>query len=247
VRTLPGGPTAVDGPVLVHVVTTKGKGLPLTPRPEPGLAITPSRRFDPQRARPSRKRASRSLRANSNGVRPDPGEASASHDPTVVGITPRWPPALARTYSRKALPSSTSTSASRAASVTMASAMATAGLKPVWWRSTSTFLQRPFDQRIHDVGHPEAAVTFVLDRGRHRWAPMAPPPGSRYGHQRICAPSPNFTGDGPQRMSGRTAAHCRSPRFTTRAPCRAAHSPGKGEGRCPWAEEGWEPLEIRPR
>ncbi|MCX5931742.1 MAG: 1-deoxy-D-xylulose-5-phosphate synthase, partial [Cyanobacteria bacterium] len=122
--------------------------------------------------------------------------------------------------------------------VTMAAGMATAGLKPVV-AIYSTFLQRAFDQLIHDVGIQKLPVTFVLDRAGIVGAD-GPTHQGQYDISYLRA-VPNFTVMAPkdeaelQRMLITSIGHS--------GPCAIRIPRGEGEG-VPLMEEGWEPLEI---
>ena len=122
--------------------------------------------------------------------------------------------------------------------VTMAAGMACEGLKPVV-AIYSTFLQRAFDQLIHDVGIQNLPVTFVLDRAGIVGAD-GPTHQGQYDISYFRS-IPNFTVMAPkdeaelQRMLV-TSIHHRGP-SAIRIPR------GEGEG-VPIAEEGFEPLDI---
>ena len=79
--------------------------------------------------------------------------------------------------------------------VTLAAGMACEGLRPVV-AIYSTFLQRAYDQLIHDVGIQKLPVTFVLGSCRHRWRRRPDPPGS-VRHQ-LHAGYPQLHGDGAE-------------------------------------------------
>jgi 1-deoxy-D-xylulose-5-phosphate synthase len=103
----------------------------------------------------------------------------------------------------------------------------------------STFLQRAFDQLIHDVGIQKLPVTFVLDRAGIVGAD-GPTHQGQYDISYLRA-VPNFTVMAPkdeaelQRMLVTAIQHD--------GPCALRFPRGEGEG-VPLAEEGWEPLEI---
>ena len=103
----------------------------------------------------------------------------------------------------------------------------------------STFLQRAFDQLIHDVGIQNLPVTFVLDRAGIVGAD-GPTHQGQYDISYLRA-VPNFTVMAPkdeaelQRMLVTSIHHS--------GPCALRIPRGEGEG-VPLAEEGFEPLEI---
>jgi 1-deoxy-D-xylulose-5-phosphate synthase len=57
--------------------------------------------------------------------------------------------------------------------VTFAAGLAAGGMKP-FCAIYSTFLQRGYDQVVHDVAIQRLPVRFAIDRAGW-WAPMAPP------------------------------------------------------------------------
>jgi rhodanese-related sulfurtransferase len=103
----------------------------------------------------------------------------------------------------------------------------------------STFLQRAYDQLIHDVGIQKLPVTFVLDRAGIVGAD-GPTHQGQYDISYLRA-VPNFTVMAPkdeaelQRMLVTAIAHD--------GPCAIRFPRGEGEG-VPLMEEGWQPMEI---
>lgn len=103
----------------------------------------------------------------------------------------------------------------------------------------STFLQRAYDQLIHDVGIQKLPVTFVLDRAGIVGAD-GPTHQGQYDISYLRA-VPNFTVMAPkdeaelQRMLVTSIGHD--------GPCAIRIPRGEGEG-VPLMEEGWEPLQI---
>jgi 1-deoxy-D-xylulose-5-phosphate synthase len=120
----------------------------------------------------------------------------------------------------------------------MAAGMACEGLRPVV-AIYSTFLQRAYDQLIHDVGIQKLPVTFVLDRAGIVGAD-GPTHQGQYDISYLRA-VPNFTVMAPkdeaelQRMLVTALAHD--------GPCAIRFPRGEGEG-VPLVEEGWLPLQI---
>jgi 1-deoxy-D-xylulose-5-phosphate synthase len=116
--------------------------------------------------------------------------------------------------------------------------MASDGLRPVV-AIYSTFLQRAFDQLIHDVGIQKLPVTFVLDRAGVVGAD-GPTHQGQYDISYMRS-IPNFTVMAPkdeaelQRMLVSSLKHD--------GPCAIRIPRGPGEG-VPLMEEGWEPLPI---
>ncbi|MCP9916024.1 1-deoxy-D-xylulose-5-phosphate synthase [Cyanobium sp. ATX 6F1] len=224
-----------EGPVLVHVATTKGKGYPYAEADQVGYHAQSAFDLKTGKAFPSSK--------------PKPPSYSkvfgqtlvkiCEQDPTVVGITAAMATGTGLDLLEKSLPKQYfDVGIAEQHAVTMAAGMATAGLKPVV-AIYSTFLQRAFDQLIHDVGIQKLPVTFVLDRAGIVGAD-GPTHQGQYDISYLRA-IPNFTVMAPkdeaelQRMLVTSIQHS--------GPCAIRFPRGEGEG-VPLMEEGWEPLEI---
>jgi 1-deoxy-D-xylulose-5-phosphate synthase len=224
-----------EGPVLVHVATTKGKGYPYAEADQ--VAYHAQSAFDlvSGKAFPSSK--------------PKPPSWSkvfgqtlvkiCEQDPRVVGITAAMATGTGLDLLEKALPGQYfDVGIAEQHAVTMAAGMACQGLRPVV-AIYSTFLQRAFDQLIHDVGIQKLPVTFVLDRAGIVGAD-GPTHQGQYDISYLRA-VPNFTVMAPkdeaelQRMLVTSIAHD--------GPCAIRFPRGAGEG-VPLMEEGWQPLEI---
>jgi 1-deoxy-D-xylulose-5-phosphate synthase len=224
-----------EGPVLVHVVTTKGKGYPYAEADQVGYHAQSAFDLKTGKAFPSSK--------------PKPPSYSkvfgqtlvkiCEQDPTVVGITAAMATGTGLDLLEKALPDQYfDVGIAEQHAVTMAAGMATAGLRPVV-AIYSTFLQRAYDQLIHDVGIQKLPVTFVLDRAGIVGAD-GPTHQGQYDISYLRS-VPNFTVMAPkdeaelQRMLVTAIRH--------NGPCAIRIPRGEGEG-VPLAEEGWESLEI---
>ncbi|MCP9887296.1 1-deoxy-D-xylulose-5-phosphate synthase [Cyanobium sp. ATX 6A2] len=226
---------AHDGPVLVHVATTKGKGYPYAEADQVGYHAQGAFDLTTGKAHPSSK--------------PKPPSYSkvfgqtlvklCEQDPTVVGITAAMATGTGLDLLEKALPDQYfDVGIAEQHAVTMAAGMACEGLKPVV-AIYSTFLQRAYDQLIHDVGIQKLPVTFVLDRAGIVGAD-GPTHQGQYDISYLRA-VPNFTVMAPkdeselQRMLVTAIQH--------HGPCALRIPRGEGEG-MPLAEEGFEPLQI---
>ena len=83
-------------------------------------------------------------------------------DSRIVGITAAMATGTGLDLLQKAVPEQyVDVGIAEQHAVTLAAGMACDGLKPV---VSGTFLQRAYDQLIHDVGIQKLPVTFVLDR-----------------------------------------------------------------------------------
>jgi 1-deoxy-D-xylulose-5-phosphate synthase len=150
----------LHGPVLIHITTEKGKGYAPAEREATRLhGVTP---FD-----------------KVTGMSPKKLDEPPSYttifgkalvevcklNPKVVGITAAMPDGTGLTILQKEMPDRFfDVGIAEQHAVTFAAGMATEGYIPVV-AIYSTFLQRAFDQIIHDVAIQNLNVVFVMDRG----------------------------------------------------------------------------------
>nr|YP_009530431.1 1-deoxy-D-xylulose-5-phosphate synthase [Paulinella micropora]AXY63120.1 1-deoxy-D-xylulose-5-phosphate synthase [Paulinella micropora] len=224
-----------EGPVLVHVATMKGKGYPYAEADQVGYHAQPAFDLASGKAYPSSK--------------PKPPSYSkvfgqtlvklCEQDTRVVGITAAMATGTGLDLLQKAVPGQyVDVGIAEQHAVTLAAGMACEGLKPVV-AIYSTFLQRAYDQLIHDVGIQNLPVTFVMDRAGIVGAD-GPTHQGQYDISYMRA-IPNFTVMAPkdeaelQRMLVTCLYH--------NGPSALRIPRGEGEG-VPLAEEGWEPLTI---
>jgi 1-deoxy-D-xylulose-5-phosphate synthase len=150
----------IDGPVLVHAITKKGKGYKYAEE-EPVEYHGPSP-FDPVAG--IQKGKSTSAPSYTSVF----GKAIiklAEHDPRIVAITASMPDGTGLVpFSEKFPDRFLNTGIAEQHSVTLAAGLALGGLRPVV-AIYSSFLQRGFDQIFHDVCLMDAPVVFALDRG----------------------------------------------------------------------------------
>ncbi len=145
------------GPVLVHVVTTKGKGYkPAEDNPSLFHGIGP---FEKKSGKPRAKKADTYTAAFGREIC-----RLAEKDPRLVAITAAMPDGTglapyADKYPRRLL----DTGIAEQHAVTMAAGLARSGYRPVV-AIYSTFLQRAYDQVLHDVCLPGLPVIMALDR-----------------------------------------------------------------------------------
>jgi 1-deoxy-D-xylulose-5-phosphate synthase len=149
------------GPRLLHVITMKGKGFePAEADPIKYHGVT---QFDPVTgAFPSKKANPVPTYTQVFG---DWLCEAAARDSRVVGITPamREGSGLVE-FSRRFPDRYYDVGIAEQHSVTLAAGMACEGLKPIV-AIYSTFLQRAYDQLIHDVAVQNLPVVLALDRG----------------------------------------------------------------------------------
>src|SRR5215212_2165041 len=149
-----------DGPVIVHALTTKGKGFPQT---EPDYyrwhATGP---FDLKTGKPHKS----SVKAPTfTAVFGDTLAQLMEKDPRIVALTAAMPDGTGICTPLEKFPErSFDVGIAEQHCVTFAAGMSCEGLTPVC-AIYSTFLQRGFDQLIHDVCIQDLNVKFCLDRG----------------------------------------------------------------------------------
>lgn len=152
----------MEGPRLVHVLSTKGKGF--GPAEEDQVKWhANSGPFDKQTGIYPKKAASGLPRYQQVF-----GEALtelAEQDPRVVAITAAMSTGTSTDIFEKAHPERFfDVGIAEGHAVTFAAGMATQGLKPVV-AIYSTFLQRAYDSIVHDVAMQNLPVIFAMDRG----------------------------------------------------------------------------------
>ncbi len=148
------------GPQFLHVVTRKGQGYELAER-DPILYHGPGK-FNP--AEGIQPAAKPSLPSYSQIFGDWLCDAAAA-DPRVVGITPAMREGSGMVAFSERFPDRYHDVAiAEQHAVTFAAGMACEGLRPVV-AIYSTFLQRGYDQLIHDVALQNLPVLFAVDRG----------------------------------------------------------------------------------
>ncbi len=150
----------VKGPKFLHVITTKGKGLKQAE--ENQVKYHAPGKFDA---------------ATGDLISKAPSEFTkfqdvfghtlvelAEHNKAIIGITPAMPTGSSLKYMMAAFPNRAfDVGIAEQHAVTLAAGMATQGLIP-FCNIYSTFLQRAYDQIIHDVAIQKLPVIFCLDR-----------------------------------------------------------------------------------
>lgn len=151
----------IPGPVLVHVLTKKGKGYPPAERhPDLFHGVGP---FEITTGKPK------------SSARPKPPSYTkifsqtlvrlAREDQRIVAITAAMPAGTGLSAFQEAIPDRFfDVGIAEQHAVTFAAGLALKGLRPVV-AIYSTFLQRAYDQIIHDVCLTNQPVVFAIDRG----------------------------------------------------------------------------------
>ncbi|MBS0217371.1 MAG: 1-deoxy-D-xylulose-5-phosphate synthase [Proteobacteria bacterium] len=151
----------LKGPQLLHVITTKGKGYERAEADQIGYhAVSP---FDPEQGMVSKPGAVK--KPTYTDVFGDWLCDMAAADPKLLAITPamREGSGLVR-YSKEYPDRYFDVAIAEQHAVTLAAGMACEGAKPVV-AIYSTFLQRGYDQLVHDVAIQNLDVLFAIDRG----------------------------------------------------------------------------------
>ena len=148
----------VDGPVLVHVITKKGAGyLPAERYPSRFHGAEP---FDIETGLPKKKRT----KANYTDVFSTVMKKMGERNPDVVAITAAMADGTGLRRFRRNFPDRFfDVGIAEAHATTFAAGLAKAGLIPVF-AVYSSFLQRAFDQVLHDVCIQNLHVVFAIDR-----------------------------------------------------------------------------------
>lgn len=148
----------VEGPVLVHVITEKGKGyLPAERHP---ARFHGTEAFDVETGLPLVKR----VKANYTDIFSTVMRKLGDRDEKVVAITAAMADGTGLKRFRNMFPERFfDVGIAEEHAVTFAAGLAAAGLKPIV-AVYSSFLQRAYDQILHDVCIQELHVVFAIDR-----------------------------------------------------------------------------------
>ncbi|WP_405294013.1 1-deoxy-D-xylulose-5-phosphate synthase [Algibacter sp. Ld11] len=151
----------VDGPKFLHVITTKGKGLKQAE--EDQVKYHAPGKFNAKTG---------DLNIKKPTIEPPKYQDVFGHtivelaktNKNIVGITPAMPTGSSLKYMMSEMPDRAfDVGIAEQHAVTLAAGMATQGLT-VFCNIYSTFLQRAYDQIIHDVAIQKLPVIFCLDR-----------------------------------------------------------------------------------
>lgn len=147
----------VEGPVLIHVITTKGKGYKFAEKfPHKFHGVGP---FDCDSGE-----VSGSGNKSYSSVFGDTMMDLAQRNKDIVAITAAMPEGTGLDGFAKKYPNRFfDVGIAEQHAVTMAAGMAAQGLKPIF-AVYSTFLQRAYDQILHDVALQKLPVIFAIDR-----------------------------------------------------------------------------------
>ncbi len=148
-----------SGPYLVHALTVKGKGYKLAEElPLKYHGVSPFKIEDGIVASTAPKKP------NYQDIFADALIKLAHHDPRIVAVTAAMLSGTGLTKFQKEFPTRTyDVGIAEAHAVLFAAGLATEGYRPVVG-IYSTFLQRSYDQIIHDVALNNLPVVFTMDR-----------------------------------------------------------------------------------
>ncbi len=151
---------SVKGPKFLHVITTKGKGLQQAE--EDQVTYHAPGKFD--KISGERIKKEESLYTKYQDVFGKTIVELAKQNENIVGITPAMLTGSSLKFMLQEFPKRTfDVGIAEQHAVTLAAGMATQGLIP-FCNIYSTFLQRAYDQVIHDVALQNLPVIFCLDR-----------------------------------------------------------------------------------
>ena len=151
----------VKGPKFLHIITTKGKGLQLAE--EDQVKYHAPGKFD---------KITGEIQVKSEDHLPMKFQdvfgltlvELAEKNPKIIGITPAMPSGSSMKFMMEAFPNRAfDVGIAEQHAVTLSAGMATQGMV-VFCNIYSTFLQRAYDQVIHDVALQNLPVIFCLDR-----------------------------------------------------------------------------------
>jgi 1-deoxy-D-xylulose-5-phosphate synthase len=151
----------VKGPKFLHVITTKGKGLQKAE--EDQVKYHAPGKFDKLTGELAPKNTAH-LPPKFQDVFGHTIVELARNNEKIIGITPAMPTGSSLKFMMEAIPERAfDVGIAEQHAVTLAAGMATQGLIP-FCNVYSTFLQRAYDQVIHDVALQNLPVIFCLDR-----------------------------------------------------------------------------------
>lgn len=226
----------IPGPVLVHVATVKGKGYEIAELDQVGYHAQSPFNVATGKAIPSSKpKPPAYAKVFSHTL-----VKLAEQNPKIVGITAAMATGTGLDKLQAKLPNQyIDVGIAEQHAITLAAGLATQGMRPVA-AIYSTFLQRAYDQIIHDVCIQNLPVFFCLDRAGIVGSDGPTHQGMYDIAYLRCIPNIVI-------MAPKDEAELQSMVVTgvnhTSGPIAMRYPRGNGYG-VPLMEEGWEPLEI---
>lgn len=152
----------ISGPRILHIITKKGKGLSMAEQDQ--TAYHAPGRFDPDTGEIIKPRSEKES-PKYQDVFGETILTLAKQDPKVVGITPAMLTGSSLSIMQKVFPDRVfDVGIAEQHAVTFSAGLATKGYIP-FCNIYSSFLQRAYDQVIHDVALQNLPVIFCIDRG----------------------------------------------------------------------------------
>ncbi|HEY9618626.1 MAG TPA: 1-deoxy-D-xylulose-5-phosphate synthase [Microcoleaceae cyanobacterium] len=223
------------GPVLVHVATVKGKGYELAEKDQVGYHAQSPFNLATGKAIPSTKPKPPSY----SKVFGETLSKLAENDPRIIGITAAMATGTGLDILQKRVPNQyIDVGIAEQHAVTLAAGLACEGMRPVA-TIYSTFLQRAFDQIVHDVCIQNLPVFFCMDRAGIVGADGPTHQGMYDISYLRCIPNMVL-------MAPKDEAELQQMLVTGiqySGPIAMRYPRGNGYG-VPLMEEGWEPLPI---
>jgi 1-deoxy-D-xylulose-5-phosphate synthase len=152
----------IPGPKLLHVITTKGKGYELAEKDQtkwhaPGL-------FDKLTGEIIKKKIDTPQPPKYQDVFGHTLVELAKSNPLIMGVTPAMPSGSSLKFMMDAMPDRAfDVGICEQHAVTLSAGLATQGMR-VFCNIYSSFMQRAFDQVVHDVAIQKLPVVLCLDR-----------------------------------------------------------------------------------
>lgn len=154
----------IDGPKLLHISTVKGKGFSHAEE-DPLTWHAPSGQFDPSNGTIQKKSFSEPQPPKYQDVFGHTLVELAKSNPKIMGVTPAMPSGCSMKFLMDEMPErSFDVGIAEQHAVTFSAGLATQGMIP-FCNIYSTFMQRAYDQVVHDVATQKLPVIFCLDRG----------------------------------------------------------------------------------
>ncbi len=153
----------IPGPKILHILTVKGKGYALAEKDQtkwhaPGL-------FDKVTGEIHKKKFDTPQPPKYQDVFGHTIIELAEKNPAIFGITPAMPSGSSLKFMMEKMPDrAIDVGICEQHAVTLSAGMATQGLR-VYCNIYSSFMQRAYDQAVHDVAIQKLPVIFCLDRG----------------------------------------------------------------------------------
>lgn len=227
---------SINGPVMVHVATTKGKGYAIAEEDKVGYHAQSPFNLATGKAIPS----SKPKPPNYSKVFAHTLVKLAENNPKIMGITAAMATGTGLDKLQAKLPKQyIDVGIAEQHAITLAAGLACEGMRPVA-AIYSTFLQRAYDQIVHDVCIQKLPVFFCLDRAGIVGADGPTHQGLYDIAYLRCLPNMVI-------MAPKDEAELQRMVVTgieyTDGPISMRYPRGSGYG-VPLMEEGWEPLPI---